>query len=511
MVVAVLATLCPVTRGMRLNGLDEILGDADTASEVDEHLLTQNTSEFHNFDGEIDGPASRAHFVGGAAESGFMELLGLSGNTIRRARFPGGKLPSDVCSTKVKWRFSRGRKLGRGSFGKVFEAAPVGTEGTDPGMQFVLKKVMWKECPYKDRLFCDHKMFGFDPIELEPMRLKLPFVADLEAVFQKKDKVWIAARRFAGGSLRSHLEFYPEYKALAEVRTLAAQMAYGLWQMHRQGFIHGDVKLDNVLLADPGSASQRLALADFGVTTANCGPTACTSQFQGTPGYMAPNILKRQGYGFEVDWWAFGITVAAMTHSSVFASTGDVIRGKAPERFGAFKKIVTYDPLFQFLTRILNADKYSHLATDEMRAAMMSAEPADHPILSDSFWFDSSTIAEDRAAINDFWRGICEAHVVEGISCTEAPWPRPLCPLPCSTTCDFSTKYSTATTARLKLREICVHAEQGAIPTGKPGKEFCMQRWGGYIHRGARLTCCICLASPECADSNCSAHVCDGT
>lgn len=77
-----------------------------------------------------------------------------------------------------------------------------------------------------------------------------------------------------------------------------------------QGVVYRDLKPENILIADNG----HIKLTDFGLAKdqdrATAAPltmaTGC-STMRGTPEYIAPEVIKKMGYGMAADWWCIGI------------------------------------------------------------------------------------------------------------------------------------------------------------------------------------------------------------
>ncbi|KAJ3274675.1 Cell cycle serine/threonine-protein kinase cdc5/MSD2 [Terramyces sp. JEL0728] len=92
-----------------------------------------------------------------------------------------------------------------------------------------------------------------------------------------------------------------------EVRFYMWQLLDGIRYMHRNGYIHRDIKLGNLFLDE----NMNLQIGDFGLAAVieNDGDrrkTVC-----GTPNYIAPEILfdTKNGHSFEVDTWSAGIVM----------------------------------------------------------------------------------------------------------------------------------------------------------------------------------------------------------
>lgn len=95
---------------------------------------------------------------------------------------------------------------------------------------------------------------------------------------------------------------YTEADAAKVMKTLCEALDY----MHKKDVVHRDLKPENILLAD-SSPDADIKVADFGlarvVSSNDMMKTAC-----GTPGYVAPEVLKNKGYSSgAVDLWSAGV------------------------------------------------------------------------------------------------------------------------------------------------------------------------------------------------------------
>ena len=77
--------------------------------------------------------------------------------------------------------------------------------------------------------------------------------------------------------------------------------------VHAKGFVYRDLKPENLLVRHDGY----LRLTDFGFAKAlQPGERAYT--VCGTPDYLAPEMIKNEGHGVAVDWWALGVLIFEM-------------------------------------------------------------------------------------------------------------------------------------------------------------------------------------------------------
>ncbi|VDM38747.1 unnamed protein product [Toxocara canis] len=137
------------------------------------------------------------------------------------------------------------------------------------------------------------------------------WIVKLHYAFQDARFLYMVMEYMPGGDLVNLMTSYDVSEKWA--RFYSAELVLALDALHTMGYIHRDVKPDNMLITRFG----HVKLADFG-TCLRMGPNGtvkCTSAV-GTPDYISPEVLELQGtegvYGREVDWWAVGIFVYEM-------------------------------------------------------------------------------------------------------------------------------------------------------------------------------------------------------
>jgi len=124
--------------------------------------------------------------------------------------------------------------------------------------------------------------------------------------FEDEQHVFFVLELAPGGDLHARLRAVG--KLQGEVaRFYAAQVVCALEYCHGRGIVYRDTKPENVLLCDNGYVK----LADFGWAK-RLGTHGLTCTLCGTPEYTAPEMIRLQPYGKEVDWWAIGILIFEM-------------------------------------------------------------------------------------------------------------------------------------------------------------------------------------------------------
>lgn len=132
------------------------------------------------------------------------------------------------------------------------------------------------------------------------------WIVRLYSAFQDNNYLYLVMEYMAGGDLVNLMSSYdiPEKWA----KFYCAELILALDAIHSMGYVHRDVKPDNMLLDRNG----HLKLADFGTCIRVDKDGLIRSDTAvGTPDYISPEVLRSQGgqgvYGKECDFWAVGV------------------------------------------------------------------------------------------------------------------------------------------------------------------------------------------------------------
>uniref|UniRef100_A0A667YY61 calcium/calmodulin-dependent protein kinase n=1 Tax=Myripristis murdjan TaxID=586833 RepID=A0A667YY61_9TELE len=97
-----------------------------------------------------------------------------------------------------------------------------------------------------------------------------------------------------------------EYYSEADASHCIQQILESVHHCHVNGIVHRDLKPENLLLASKLKGAA-VKLADFGLAIEVQGDQQAWFGFAGTPGYLSPEVLRKDPYGKPVDMWACGV------------------------------------------------------------------------------------------------------------------------------------------------------------------------------------------------------------
>ncbi|KAE8910762.1 hypothetical protein PF010_g13017 [Phytophthora fragariae] len=209
-----------------------------------------------------------------------------------------------------------------------------------------------------------------------------PFITKMYCSFETPDALNFVLEYCPGGDMYFLLEKFAKNR-LPEDHVLfyAASIALALRYLHDRGILYRDLKPENILLDETGF----LRLADFGFAREQMqrSEQSCTS-FCGSADYIAPEVVRGQGYGLAADLWSFGCVVyELLTGYPPFYSPRD--------RAKLFRKIEEEEPSFpghfspdlcDFLSGLLHKDADKRLGNgpNGMQGVF------DHPFFANISW-----------------------------------------------------------------------------------------------------------------------------
>uniref|UniRef100_A0A671NKS6 Serine/threonine-protein kinase PLK n=1 Tax=Sinocyclocheilus anshuiensis TaxID=1608454 RepID=A0A671NKS6_9TELE len=192
--------------------------------------------------------------------------------------------------------YCRGKVLGKGGFAKCYELTDLST-----GKMYAAKII-----PHM-RVSKPHQREKIDR-EIELHRsLHHKHIVHFYHHFEDKDNIYILLEYCSRRSL-AHILKARKVLTESEVRYYLRQIVSGLKYLHEQEILHRDLKLGNFFINE----SMELKVGDFGLAAKlepieNRRRTIC-----GTPNYLSPEVLNKQGHGCESDVWALGCVMYTM-------------------------------------------------------------------------------------------------------------------------------------------------------------------------------------------------------
>ncbi|XP_042273856.1 calcium/calmodulin-dependent protein kinase type IV [Thunnus thynnus] len=136
------------------------------------------------------------------------------------------------------------------------------------------------------------------------LRLSHPNIIQLKEIFETDTDIALVLELVTGGELFDRIVergYYSERDAAHVIKQILEAVAY----LHENGVVHRDLKPENLLYADL-SLDAPLKIADFGLSKI-IDDQVTMKTVCGTPGYCAPEILRGNAYGPEVDMWSVGV------------------------------------------------------------------------------------------------------------------------------------------------------------------------------------------------------------
>ncbi|XP_026856052.2 NUAK family SNF1-like kinase 1 [Electrophorus electricus] len=207
----------------------------------------------------------------------------------------------------LKHRYELLETLGRGTYGKVKKAIE-----RHSGREVAIKSIR------KEKIKDEQDMVHIRR-EIEIMSsLRHPHIISIYEVFENKDKIVIVMEYASKGELYDYIS---ERRRLTEreTRHFFRQIVSAVHYCHKNGVVHRDLKLENVLLDE----NCNIKIADFGLSNLYH-KDKLLQTFCGSPLYASPEIVNGRPYrGPEVDSWALGVLLYTLVYGTMPFDGGD--------------------------------------------------------------------------------------------------------------------------------------------------------------------------------------------
>ncbi|XP_044779942.1 ribosomal protein S6 kinase alpha-2 isoform X3 [Bubalus bubalis] len=138
-----------------------------------------------------------------------------------------------------------------------------------------------------------------------------PNIITLKDVYDDGKFVYLVTELMRGGELLDRIlrqRYFSEREASAVLCTITKTMDY----LHSQGVVHRDLKPSNILYVDESGNPESIRICDFGFAKQLRAENGLLMTPCYTANFVAPEVLKRQGYDAACDIWSLGILLYTM-------------------------------------------------------------------------------------------------------------------------------------------------------------------------------------------------------
>ncbi|XP_024280601.1 calcium/calmodulin-dependent protein kinase type II delta chain isoform X12 [Oncorhynchus tshawytscha] len=200
-----------------------------------------------------------------------------------------------VTSTRFTDEYQLYEELGKGAFSVVRRCVKKSN-----GQEFAAKIINTKKLSARDHQKLER--------EARICRLlKHPNIVRLHESISEEGFHYLVFDLVTGGELFEDI-VAREYYSEADASQCINQILESVHHMHQHDIVHRDLKPENLLLASKLKGAA-VKLADFGLAIDVQGDEQAWFGFAGTPGYLSPEVLRKDPYGKPVDIWACGVVL----------------------------------------------------------------------------------------------------------------------------------------------------------------------------------------------------------
>ncbi|XP_072260158.1 serine/threonine-protein kinase 17A-like [Pyxicephalus adspersus] len=193
-----------------------------------------------------------------------------------------------------------GKELGRGKFAVVKKCVELLT-GKEYAAKFLRKRRKGEDCR-NDIL---------NEIAVLEMARFSPYVVDLHEVYETNSEIILVMEYAAGGEIFNQcVADQDEAFTEKDVIRLIRQILQGVLYLHRNNFVHLDLKPQNILLTSSNPLGD-IRIVDFGLSR-QVDNVKEVREILGTPEYVAPEVLSYEPISTATDMWSVGVLTYVM-------------------------------------------------------------------------------------------------------------------------------------------------------------------------------------------------------
>ncbi|XP_064014484.1 ribosomal protein S6 kinase alpha-2 isoform X1 [Pogoniulus pusillus] len=195
-----------------------------------------------------------------------------------------------------------------------------------------------------------------------------PNIITLKDVYDDGKYVYLVMELMRGGELLDRIlrqKCFSEREASAVLCTITRTVDY----LHSQGVVHRDLKPSNILYMDESGNPDSIRICDFGFAKQLRAENGLLMTPCYTANFVAPEVLKRQGYDAACDIWSLGILLYTMLAGfTPFANGPDDTPEEILARIGSGKYALTggnwdsvSDTAKDIVSKMLHVDPHQRL------------------------------------------------------------------------------------------------------------------------------------------------------
>ena len=141
------------------------------------------------------------------------------------------------------------------------------------------------------------------------VKINSPFIVNIKSAFQDETNLYLVSEFMQGGDMFFHMHDGQIVTFdVKKTKFYIVELVLALESLHKNNMVYRDLKPENILLDNKG----HIKLTDFGLSKILEDEKDKAFTICGTPQYLAPEVLLKQGYDKSIDWWSLGCIMYEM-------------------------------------------------------------------------------------------------------------------------------------------------------------------------------------------------------